>query len=56
MTDPKPRRAPKDVPDSLPQRDEGSDVTPDRVRDPDGPARKDPPDSLPRNDEETTRP
>jgi hypothetical protein len=52
---PKPRRAPKDVPDSLPERDRGSDVAPDNVRDPDRPSRS-PPDSLPRNEEETTRP
>jgi hypothetical protein len=54
-TAPKPRRAPQDVPDSLPERDRGSDVAPDNVRDPDRPARS-PPDSLPRNEEETTRP
>ena len=55
MSTPKPRRAPKDVPDSLPERDPGSGVAPDKVRDPDQPARS-PPDSLPRNEEETTRP
>ena len=54
--DPKPRHAPKETPDSLPARDQGSDVSPDQVRDPDRPARRDPPDSLPRNEEETTRP
>ena len=53
---PKPRSAPQDVPDSLPERDEGSDVAPDRVRNPDRTQRS-PPDSLPRNEEEeTTRP
>jgi hypothetical protein len=51
----KSRRAPKDVPDSLPEREEGTDVAPDEVRDPD-PPRRDPPDSLPRNGEDTTRP
>jgi len=51
----KPRRAPKDVPDSLPKRDEGTDVAPDAVRDPDRP-RPAPPDSLPRNEEDDTRP
>ena len=54
--DPKPRRAPKDVPDSLPKRDQDSDVAPDQVRDRDRTPRNDPPDSLPRNEEETTRP
>ena len=51
----KPRRAPKDVPDSLPRRDEGTDMAPDEVRDPDRPQRE-PPDSLPRNEEDRTRP
>jgi hypothetical protein len=51
----KPRRAPKDVPDSLPERDRGTDVAPDEVRDPDPPSGT-PPDSLPRNEEDTTRP
>lgn len=51
----KPRRAPKDVPDSLPEQDRGTDVAPDEVRDPDRPARN-PPDSLPRNEEDATRP
>jgi hypothetical protein len=54
--DPKPRRAPKETPDSLPAHDQRSDVSPDQVRDPDRPARRDPPDSLPRNEEDTTRP
>jgi hypothetical protein len=48
----KPRSAPRDVPDSLPKRDRGSDVLPD------GPGRTDPqpllPDSLPEADEETS--
>jgi hypothetical protein len=55
MTDPKPRRAPKDVPDSLPEREKGSDVAPDHVRDPEK-ERRPPPDSLPRHEEDTTRP
>ena len=55
-TDPKPRRGPKETPDSLPEREQGTDVAPDRVRDSERPARRDPPDSLPRNEEETTRP
>jgi hypothetical protein len=29
----KPRKAPRETPDSLPKRDEGSDVVPDKVRD-----------------------
>src|SRR5438045_9761612 len=33
----KPRRAPRDVPDSLPKRDEGTDVLPDDVRSTDAP-------------------
>jgi hypothetical protein len=42
----KPRPAPQDVPDSLPKRDDGTDVMPDdeRRRDPTQPM---PPDSLP---------
>jgi hypothetical protein len=54
--DPKPRRPPREMPDSLPDREQGTDVAPDQVRDPERPARGDPPDSLPRNEEETTRP
>jgi hypothetical protein len=50
----KPRRPPRDVPDSLPERDSGTDVSPDEVRDPNR-LRETPPDSLPRNEEETTR-
>ena len=56
MTEPKPRKPPKETPDSLPRREQGTDMAPDKVRDPDRPARRDPPDSLPRNEEETTRP
>jgi hypothetical protein len=48
----KPRTVPRDVPDSLPKRDQGTDVLPDDVR------RTDPqtvsPDSLPEADEETS--
>ena len=55
MTAPKPRRPPKDVPDSLPERDRGTDVAPDEVRDSEPPPRN-PPDSLPRQDGDATRP
>ena len=55
MTDPKPRRPPKDVPDSMPKRDEGTDVAPDDVRETD-PRSRATPDSLPRNGDDTTRP
>jgi hypothetical protein len=51
----KPRRAPRDVPDSLPKRDEGTDVMPDKVR----PADRSPqeaPDSAPPKDERNDRP
>jgi hypothetical protein len=41
----KPRPAPKDVPDSIPKRDQRSDVLPDDARRSDR-ARQDPPDSL----------
>lgn len=51
----KPRRAPKDIPDSLPERDRGTDVAPDDVRDVE-PASRAPPDSLPREVEDLTRP
>jgi hypothetical protein len=55
--DPKPRRPPKETPDSLPARERGTDVAPDEARNPDRPARRDdPPDSLPRNQEDTTQP
>jgi hypothetical protein len=46
----KPRRPPQDVPDSLPRRDEGTDVIPDEVRRTDHPQRM-PPDSLPPEDD-----
>jgi len=49
---PKPRRAPRNIPDSLPKRDEGSDVLPDNVRRVDRP-RTVPPDSLPPAEEQT---
>jgi hypothetical protein len=49
---PKPRRAPQDVPDSLPKRDEGTDVMPDDVRRNDRSQRV-PPDSLPPMDEQS---
>ena len=48
----KPRRAPQNVPDSLPKRDEGTDVSPDKVRQTDSPDTI-PPDSLPEEDKET---
>jgi len=46
----KPRRAPRDVPDSLPKRDEGTDVLPDNARLTE-PARQAPPDSPPGREE-----
>jgi hypothetical protein len=46
----KPRRPPQNVPDSLPKRDEGTDVVPNDVRRTDRPQRM-PPDSLPPTDE-----
>jgi hypothetical protein len=49
-----PRRAPRNVPDSLPERDSGTDIAPNEVRDTDRP-RELPPDSLPSN-EDNTRP
>ncbi len=49
---PKPRRAPQDVPDSLPKRDEGTDVIPDDVRRTD-PSQRVPPDSLPPMEEQS---
>jgi hypothetical protein len=42
----KPREAPRNVPDSLPKRDKGTDVMPDKVRRTDR-AQRDPPDSPP---------
>jgi hypothetical protein len=47
----KPRRAPQNIPDSLPQRDNGTDVQPDAVRRTDEPQTV-PPDSLPGSDDE----
>jgi len=49
---PKPRRAPQETPDSLPKRDEGTDVMPDDVRRSDRSERI-PPDSLPPTDEQS---
>jgi hypothetical protein len=46
----KPRRPPQDVPDSLPKRDDGTDVMPNDVRRTGRPRRM-PPDSLPAADE-----
>jgi hypothetical protein len=46
----KPRRAPRDVPDSLPQRGEGTDVMPDKVR-PTDRSPQEAPDSAPPKDE-----
>jgi hypothetical protein len=48
----KPRRPPQNIPDSLPKRDEGTDVQPDAVRrtEPQTP----PPDSLPESDDENS--
>jgi hypothetical protein len=48
----KPRQAPRDVPDSLPRRDEGTDVSPDDVRRTDR-SRRVPPDSLPPAEDDT---
>jgi hypothetical protein len=48
----KPRRPPQDVPDSLPGRDEGTDVMPNDVRRRDRPRM--PPDSLPPSEEPPT--
>jgi hypothetical protein len=47
----KPRRAPQNVPDSLPPRDEGTDVDPDNVRRTDEPQTI-APDSSPDSEEE----
>jgi hypothetical protein len=49
---PKPRRAPQETPDSLPKRDEGTDVMSDDVRRGDRSQRM-PPDSLPPMDEQS---
>jgi hypothetical protein len=51
----KPREAPRNVPDSLPKRDEGTDVMPDKVRRTDRP-RQPPPDSPPGKHGETLEP
>ena len=48
----KPRRAPQNIPDSLPKRDEGTDVQPDAVRRTEPPTL--PPDSLPASDDESS--
>jgi len=50
MIDP-PRRPPKNVPDSLPKRERGSDVLPDDARRTE-PGREPPPDSLPTPEDE----
>jgi hypothetical protein len=47
----KPRRAPHNIPDSLPKRDEGTDVQPDAVRRTEEPGTE-PPDSLPESEDE----
>ena len=47
----KPRRAPQNIPDSLPPRDEGTDVDPDNVRRTDEPQTI-APDSPPESEEE----
>jgi hypothetical protein len=49
---PKPRRETQDVPDSLPKRDEGTDVIPDAGRRTD-PSQRIPPDSLAPVDEQS---
>jgi hypothetical protein len=48
----KPRRAPQDIPDSLPKR-EGTDVQPDAVRRTEEPQTV-PPDSLPESEDEAS--
>jgi hypothetical protein len=52
--DPKPRQAPRDVPDSLPGRDNGTDVAPDDVRRVER-SRRQPPDSPPADDQDVER-
>jgi hypothetical protein len=47
----KPRRAPENIPDSLPRRDEGTDVDPDNVRHTDEPQTI-APDSPPESEED----
>jgi hypothetical protein len=49
----KPRQPPQNVPDSLPERDPGTDVLPDDVRRTDR-SRRMPPDSLPPAEDETS--
>ncbi len=51
---PKPAEAPRDVPDSLPRRDRGTDVMPDKVRRTERPDGL-PPDSLPDSDHDVER-
>ena len=48
----KPRQAPQNIPDSLPKRDEGTDVQTDAVRGIDAP--NVPPDSLPESEDENS--
>jgi hypothetical protein len=48
-----PRRPPREVPDSLPKRDQGTDVLPDDVRRTERP-RNVPPDSPPKPDDEAS--
>ncbi len=48
----RPRPAPQEAPDSLPKRDEGTDVMPNDVRRT-GPSRRAPPDSLPPMEEQS---
>ena len=45
----RPRRPPPEAPDSLPQRDRGTDVAPDGGRD--NERQPEPPDSLPKDDD-----
>ncbi len=52
--DPKPRQAPRNLPDSLPEHDKGTDVAPDHVRRVER-SRREPPDSLPADDQEVER-
>ncbi len=49
----KPREAPREVPDSLPKRDQGTDVMPDQVRRTER-SRREPPDSLPRGENDAS--
>ena len=52
--DPNPRQAPRDVPDSLPGRDQGTAGAPDDVRRVER-ARRQPPDSPPADDQDVER-